>query len=281
MENEHSNNCKLTEHMVLTKTRANALSDITQINIWGFNLKDVSIFEKMENVEIVALSINHISSLQPFSKWKKLKQLLLRHNEINDFNQLDYLMNLPNLTNLSLIENPIAEDSNYRLKVIKKLPQLKTLDSIEISDNDRSIKLNSQPKIPASNQIDPSEIYHKDPVQPYRESYENEESQSSHKKHRKHRSVKSSERSNFIENEDFQQNKDNYNATKSYIAVKNNQKARTYNCQRDLNFSPKNICNGHNSILIAILSLLPELTNDDLNVVLNSVQQRIYLNQCE
>lgn len=283
MEDEHSNNCKLTEHMVLTKTRANALSDITQINIWGFNLKDVSIFEKMENVEIAALPVNNISSLQPFSKCKKLKQLLLRKNQVSDFNQLDYLRNLPNLTILSLSDNPISEELNYRSKVINKLPQLKVLDSIEVSDNDFTFQKVTNSNIDTNLNNFPEETIALDQVQVQITSDGNDESQYSHKRHRKHRS--NSTKSNFIENEDIQQfnrtySNRNCNSLNNYQIPRMN-KTQRYNQYINHNNSQMNNNCSNNSILIAILSLLPELTNDDLTVVLNSVQQRLYLNNSE
>lgn len=285
MDDEHGNNCKLTEHMVLTKTRANSLSDITQINIWGFNLKDVSLFTKIENVEIIALPLNNISTLQSFSKCKKLKQLLLRKNQISDFNQLDYLMNLPNLTILSLSENPISEDCNYRSKVIKKLPQLKVLDSIEITDKDFVLQKTTSTNIPCNEINYFGENDTPNNTQNKRIQNEIEESQYYHKKHRKHRSNNTKEQNYFAEYHDVQQLNETY-PQRNNNSLNNNQKPRMnktqrYNEHMDSSSSQIKGNYGNNSILIAILSLLPELTNDDLTVVLNSVQQRLFLNQSE
>ena len=124
--------------MILMKTRANSLRDVKQLNMWGFNLRDVSICSQMPNIEVMALSVNNISSLAPFQNCKKLKELHLRRNAISDFNQLQYLQNLPSLRTLALSENPIAGDVDYRAKVLKILPQLEILDSVAVADYERS-----------------------------------------------------------------------------------------------------------------------------------------------
>lgn len=128
---EHSNNQALTEHMVLTKTRANSLSDVKTLNMWGFNLKDISLFERMPNVEICSLPVNKISNLAPLANCRKLRELYLRQNQITDFHELTYLSGLRFLKNLSLNDNPIASTPNYRQTVFQILPQLEKLDDIE------------------------------------------------------------------------------------------------------------------------------------------------------
>lgn len=128
---EHSNNSVLTEHMVLTKTRANSLTDVKALNMWGFNLRDISLFERMPNVEICSLPVNQICNLAPLANCRKLRELYLRQNNISDFHELTYLSGLRFLKNLSLSENPIANSPNYRQTVLQILPQLEKFDDID------------------------------------------------------------------------------------------------------------------------------------------------------
>ena len=123
----------LLEHMVFQKTRTQNLADVKALNMWGHELEDVSIISRMVNAETIALPINKITTLAPFASCRNLKNLLLRQNQISDFNELDYLQGLDRLTNLSLNDNPIAYDPNYREIVISKLPQLQKLDDIDVS----------------------------------------------------------------------------------------------------------------------------------------------------
>jgi hypothetical protein len=122
----------LQEHMVFQKTRAQSLRDVRALNMWGYELEDVSIISQMTNAETLSLPVNKISTLAPFKSCKHLQQLLLRDNQISSFDELRYLQDLPCLTTLSLINNPIAQRPSYRETVIRNLPRLRKLDDIDV-----------------------------------------------------------------------------------------------------------------------------------------------------
>lgn len=138
------NNNKLTEHMVFNKTRANSLSDVVNLNMWGYNLTDVSIIERMVNLEACSLSTNNITTLKQFSKCVNLKQLYLKQNNISDFRELDYLRNLKKLHTLWLDGNPITMHPDYRKKVFSILPNLRNLDENTVTHRDRSFSTSNK-----------------------------------------------------------------------------------------------------------------------------------------
>jgi hypothetical protein len=131
--------------MILMKTRANSLSDVRQLNVWGFDLRDVSVFRHMPNIEVVSLSVNEIRRLDAFTDCRKLRELHLRKNSIEDFEELKHLAPLANLQHLALLENPISKDPEYRQKVVRRLPQLSILDSEPVTDADRIWAASMQP----------------------------------------------------------------------------------------------------------------------------------------
>lgn len=137
MSDPHSNNQVLTEHIALSRTRAGSLADLKTLNMWGYNFKDISIFHKIPNVEIVSLPVNEIERLEPFSNCKKLRALHLRQNQISNLSEIQYLIDLPYLTILDLSDNPITSLPNYRQAIIHALPQLEKLDNIEVTDSER------------------------------------------------------------------------------------------------------------------------------------------------
>ncbi|KDR11474.1 hypothetical protein L798_14541 [Zootermopsis nevadensis] len=47
---------RLTEEMVIARTRASDLSNIRKLNCWGSELSDVSLLRRMQNVEVLSLS---------------------------------------------------------------------------------------------------------------------------------------------------------------------------------------------------------------------------------
>ena len=116
------------------KTRQ-PLHQIVKLNLWGNDLCDVAFLKNLPNLEVVALTVNQLSTLEDFQQCYKLKELYLRKNSIPaDVRQLDYLSTLSSLKVLSLIENPISRLlPNYRLMVLKYLPQLEKLDDIPVT----------------------------------------------------------------------------------------------------------------------------------------------------
>ena len=79
-------------------------------------------------IESCLFSSNSVSDLSPLSKCKQLTQLALRRNKVSDLHQLIHLKDLPKLKTLWLLDNPVAEDEQYRKSVIRMLPQLNKLD---------------------------------------------------------------------------------------------------------------------------------------------------------
>ena len=128
----------LTEELILMRTKAGNLELIKNLNLWGNEIDDVSVLKEMPNIEVLSLSVNRISTLKPFQYCKKLTELYLRKNLISDLSELRYLQNLPSLKVLWLWENPCAESSNYREKVLSVLPNLVKLDNQAVTNEEKA-----------------------------------------------------------------------------------------------------------------------------------------------
>uniref|UniRef100_A0A6P7GJB5 Protein tilB isoform X5 n=1 Tax=Diabrotica virgifera virgifera TaxID=50390 RepID=A0A6P7GJB5_DIAVI len=124
---------KLTEEMVIARTKISDLSKIKRLNCWGSELEDVTLLRRMPSVEVLSLSINKINTLVDFQFCQRLEELYIRQNDIRDVCQVMYLQCLPNLKNLWLGENPCANSEGYRLAVIRALPQLQKLDNVQVT----------------------------------------------------------------------------------------------------------------------------------------------------
>ncbi|XP_077263183.1 uncharacterized protein LOC143898031 isoform X2 [Temnothorax americanus] len=124
---------KLTEEMVVARTRVSDFSAVKKLNCWGTDITDVGILRRMKNVEVLSLSINNINTLADFQYCHNLQDLFIRRNNIKDLNEVCYLQGLPNLRNLWLGENPCAEKDGYRLAVLRALPNLEKLDDKVVS----------------------------------------------------------------------------------------------------------------------------------------------------
>jgi len=129
---------KLTAELISMRTKCDRLDSIKNLNLWGNDLEDINILKDLQNLEVVSLSVNRIRTLKPFGFLKSLKELYLRKNMVTDITEVKFLINCPNLRTLWLSENPVAEKTkNYRLCILKTLPQITKLDDTPISMEER------------------------------------------------------------------------------------------------------------------------------------------------
>jgi len=131
----------LTEDMVLKAARAPNLTDVVNFNCWGMELSDLTILERMPQVEVLSLSINNVATLTYFSGCVKLRELYLRRNIVADLSEITHLLSLPELRCLWLSNNPIADEDNYRLTVLRTLPGLTKLDDKVVTNEEREAAL--------------------------------------------------------------------------------------------------------------------------------------------
>ena len=62
----------LTRDLLIQKCKADKLTSIKNINLWGNDIDDLNILQELSNVEIVSLSLNKINSLKDFAACTKL-----------------------------------------------------------------------------------------------------------------------------------------------------------------------------------------------------------------
>uniref|UniRef100_H2YHK2 Cilia- and flagella-associated protein 410 n=1 Tax=Ciona savignyi TaxID=51511 RepID=H2YHK2_CIOSA len=127
---------KLTEKLVLARARASDLDSVKTLNCWGSGLTDVSLLQELSSLEVINFSANEIEKLEDFENSDSLRELYLRKNNIQDVDELTHLQGLKDLKLLWLSGNPFCENlsnEDYRLAVIKRVPQVQKLDNISVS----------------------------------------------------------------------------------------------------------------------------------------------------
>eukprot|EP01041_Mallomonas_annulata_P005469 gene5469-11001_t len=104
----------------------NKLTGLTNL-LCGFGLKNLYCHD------------NRISSItDTINSFVFLKVLTLNNNCLENIHEvIDELQGLRHLESLDLFNNPIAEEDNYRLRIIAELPWLKLLDRHEVLDVER------------------------------------------------------------------------------------------------------------------------------------------------
>lgn len=124
--------------------RITPLPGLKNLKILSLGRNNIKRFEKLEDVantlEELWISYNSIEKCDGLSGMRKLKLIYMSNNSIKSFDELTKLRELPALEELLLIGNPMYEGltkEQRRLEVIKRLPKLKKLDAIVISELER------------------------------------------------------------------------------------------------------------------------------------------------
>ena len=140
------------EHLSLSTNNIEKIQPLTGLE----NLKILSLgknlIKKLDNLDGVAetleelwISYNNVEKLKGVQQLTKLRVLYASNNKIEDFDELNKLTELSKLEELLLVGNPIyteAEEPNaigsdYRLMVLKRVPQLMKLDGIAVDGEER------------------------------------------------------------------------------------------------------------------------------------------------
>nr|XP_033802468.1 cilia- and flagella-associated protein 410 [Geotrypetes seraphini] len=131
---------KLNRKVVLSRAKAEELENVRKLNCWGCRLTDISICQELSNIEVITLSVNNISTLEPLSQCQSLCELYLRKNNIQNLAELFYLKELPRLKILWLAENPCCEQDplKYRMTILRNLPNLRKLDNKTVTEEELS-----------------------------------------------------------------------------------------------------------------------------------------------
>ncbi|XP_072394865.1 dynein axonemal assembly factor 11 [Diabrotica undecimpunctata] len=119
---ENLNNwCKDLQILYL---QANLISKIENVN-------------KLKKLQYLNLAINNIEKIENLERCESLEKLDLTLNFIGDLESVCNLRHNIHLRDLYLTGNPCCDYEGYRNYVVASLPQLKNLDSREISKSER------------------------------------------------------------------------------------------------------------------------------------------------
>jgi len=118
----------------------NQLSSLENINIiLSQVIYTTDVTKILFNLRWLDMSHNQITCIHDdLLLLPQLHTLYLHCNNIDSFRDVKKLLSLKNLRKVTLYRNPIELNPNYRMKIIKMLPYLVALDSITITERDRS-----------------------------------------------------------------------------------------------------------------------------------------------
>ena len=114
----------------------NTLKNLRILSLSRNYIKTFSGLEAVgDHLEELWISYNLIEKIKGVNALKALKVLYMANNVVKDWAEFHRLQDIPQLEDLLFINNPLCENMEvevWRNQVIKKLPNLKKLDSIPI-----------------------------------------------------------------------------------------------------------------------------------------------------
>ena len=54
---------RLSEEMIMARTRVSDMGHVKKLNCWGADLTDITVLRQLRNVEVLSLSVNNITTL--------------------------------------------------------------------------------------------------------------------------------------------------------------------------------------------------------------------------
>jgi hypothetical protein len=140
------------------------IKDCAEIYLAHRGITHLAGFERFVNLESLWINNNHIRYIENLSANFRIRELYAQCNHITDLPNscigmfkflielqlfdnaisdldatLEVLAKFRHLEQLSLFRNPVAEEPNYRIKVISQIPSLRVLDNRKVSADERSI----------------------------------------------------------------------------------------------------------------------------------------------
>ena len=129
---------ELRNNRLITTNGIGVLSNLQKLYLAANSLKFLENLDRMQHLVSIHLRDNQLEKLDGFSANMKLLQYLnLRGNNISDIKEVEKLKCLPLLRALVLMENPVADDDDYRIEVLITLRRLERLDKDEYTEDER------------------------------------------------------------------------------------------------------------------------------------------------
>lgn len=113
--------------------------DLKILLLQGNLIAKIENLHKLKKLEYLNLSMNNIELIENFEQLESLEKLDLTLNFIGNLKSVENLRQNVNLRELTLVGNCCADYKGYRSFVIATLPQLRSLDGVEIKRSDRII----------------------------------------------------------------------------------------------------------------------------------------------
>ncbi|KAL0233428.1 hypothetical protein PCE1_001943 [Barthelona sp. PCE] len=94
---------------------------------------------RLKRLKVLNISVNQLVRFEGMQTLESLEKLDVTANLIDDLLSAETLFNCYNLSDITMIGNPCTKYEDYRLYLIKTLPQLLVIDGVDITPPERQI----------------------------------------------------------------------------------------------------------------------------------------------
>jgi len=113
------------------------LKSLKKLYLAQNKIEDLTPLAKLKSLETLHLRENEISSLLGLNELTQLKEINVRTNQILQINEFDNLTNATQLTRISLVDNPVWEEEDLRIRLLIKINSLKVINKEEVTEDER------------------------------------------------------------------------------------------------------------------------------------------------
>jgi hypothetical protein len=110
---------------------------IEELYLQQNRIRKISGLNKLAVLHTLDLSKNQIQKLKGLQECESLRFLKIQLNNIGKIGQLSFIENLALLTEVDMSCNPVQNRKFYRLQVLYHIPQLRQLDGVSISAEEK------------------------------------------------------------------------------------------------------------------------------------------------
>jgi len=121
-------------------TNLGTMPNLQIISLGRNKLKSFAgITDAAETIEQIWISYNSISSTAGLEKIPNLQVLYMSNNSVSNWSEVERLAGCPKLRDINLANNPLQTSAgdDWRIEVLKRLPNLKTIDTVPVEDEER------------------------------------------------------------------------------------------------------------------------------------------------
>lgn len=129
---------ELRNNQLVTTNGIGMAPNLKNLYLAANSIKFLENLDRLEHLVSIHLRDNQIERLDGFgASMKNVQYLNLRGNNISNIKEIAKLQSLPLLRALVLMENPVADEDDYRIEVLITLRRLERLDKDDYTEDER------------------------------------------------------------------------------------------------------------------------------------------------